>query len=149
MMSPRYQRKRQWKFPTNLVEFFGTQFCTNLVHFCHILIFDSLQFCTSLVQNFFLSLSIKQIPLFHIPKIAYRKAIGIRKFPLQIQAYLFNHSTSPAFFGFLLHQVMPQLPVEPEFLRIHLDGSLHLCRTIATLNVCYPIRIVRINVNIV
>ena len=38
--------------------------------------------CTSLVQNFFLSLSIKQIPLFHIPKIAYRKAIRIRKFSL-------------------------------------------------------------------
>ena len=43
MMPPRHQRKRQWKISTNLVEFFGTQFCTNLV------------------QNFFLSLSIKQM----------------------------------------------------------------------------------------
>ena len=84
MMPPRHQRKRQWKFSTNLVEFFGTQFCTNLVHFCKILIFNSLQFCTNLVHNFFLSLSIKQIPLFHIPKIAYRKAIRIWKFSLQI-----------------------------------------------------------------
>ena len=64
------QFQRQWKFSTNLVEFY------------HILIFNSLQFCTRLVQNFFLSLSIKQIPLFHIPKIAYKKAIRIRKFSL-------------------------------------------------------------------
>ena len=61
MMPPRHQRKRQWKISTNLVEFFGTQFCTNLVHFCKILIFNSLHFCTNLVQNFFLSLSIKQM----------------------------------------------------------------------------------------
>lgn len=34
------------------------------------------------------------------------------------------------------------------FLCIYLNCSLHLCRTIATLNVRYPIRIVCINVNV-
>ena len=35
------------------------------------------KFCTSLVQNFIVTLGIKHIPLLHIPKIARRKAIGI------------------------------------------------------------------------